>query len=67
MIHKGMAVVTAARHEQRGRNSEAGERGIGRRGDWLGGDLIFENNNAAGVQAVTVSVLRRRLFHDGGG
>jgi hypothetical protein len=67
MIRKGMAVVTAAGQEQRRRDGEAVDRGMGRMGAGLGGDLIFEKNSAAGVQAVRVSVLRWRLFRGGDG
>jgi hypothetical protein len=74
MIHKEMAVVTAARQERSGRNGEAVERGscavergIGRMRAWLGGEPIFGKNNAAGRQAATVSVLRRKALHGRGG
>jgi hypothetical protein len=43
MIHKGMAVVTAAV-----------EWGRGRMGAWLGVDLIIAEDNAAGVQGARV-------------
>jgi hypothetical protein len=57
MIRKGMAVVTAPR--------VAVERGTGRMGAWLGGDLIFGQNNAAGGRAARV--LRWKAFGGRGG